>query len=104
MIIKTILSAFTKLKKCYWKNVREDIVDSVCFEILGFDVLIDKDLKPWLIEVNHAPSFATETQFDIDLKQGLIRDTLKLVNLNPKRKARYKQEQKDKRHEKDPLA
>lgn len=25
--------------------------DSVCFEVLGFDVIIDRKLRPWLLEV-----------------------------------------------------
>ena len=25
----------------------------LCFEILGFDIMIDSDLKPWLIEVKN---------------------------------------------------
>ena len=26
--------------------------DSVCFEVLGFDIMIDRKLRPWLIEVS----------------------------------------------------
>ena len=31
-------------------------VNGLPFQVLGFDVLIDKDLKVWLLEINHSPS------------------------------------------------
>jgi tubulin polyglutamylase TTLL6/13 len=54
----------------------------MCFEILGFDVFLDDQLKPWILEVNHAPSFATDSPLDFKIKKALITDTLKLLNLS----------------------
>jgi len=54
----------------------------MCFEILGFDIFIDDKLKPWILEVNHAPSFATDSPLDFKIKKGLIRDTVALLNLS----------------------
>ena len=30
--------------------------------------MLDAQLKPWLLEVNHAPSLATESAFDQSIK------------------------------------
>jgi len=46
--------------------------ESRCFEILGIDVMIDSNLKPWLIEVNHLPSFGTDSPLDMDIKGRLM--------------------------------
>jgi len=44
----------------------------MCFEVLGFDIMLDIYLKPWLIEVNHTPSFNTDTPLDFRVKAGAI--------------------------------
>ena len=54
----------------------------MCFEILGMDVMFDHKLKPWLLEVNHTPSFTTDTPFDYDIKYKVIKETIKLMNFN----------------------
>ena len=41
----------------------------MCFELLGFDVILQDDMKPLLLEVNHAPSFATDSPLDMDIKK-----------------------------------
>lgn len=58
----------------------------MCFEILGFDILIDSSLKPYLLEVNHTPSFTTDTPLDSFIKKNLIRDAINLMNINVKTK------------------
>jgi tubulin polyglutamylase TTLL6/13 len=40
----------------------------MCFEILGFDIILDAKGKPYLLEVNHAPSFACDFKIDHDIK------------------------------------
>ena len=52
-----------------------------CFELLGFDVMIDKELKPWLLEVNLSPSLACDSPIDLKIKHALFCDTINLACL-----------------------
>lgn len=54
---------------------------NTCFELYGFDVLIDKNLKPWLLEVNVLPSLSSSSPFDKMIKTMLICDVLTLVGI-----------------------
>ena len=55
--------------------------DKRCFELYGFDIMLDTQLKPWLIEINGSPSMTANTPEDEKLKKGLVDDTLTIVNL-----------------------
>jgi len=56
------------------------INDKHCFELYGFDVMIDNNLKPWLIEVNASPSFTANTEADYELKTGMLDDVLNVLD------------------------
>ena len=70
----------------------EDIENQLCFQILGFDIMIDHKLTPNLIEINQCPSFATDSTLDYRIKRGLLTDCYKTLCLNLKRKKEYKWE------------
>ncbi|XP_072294550.1 tubulin polyglutamylase TTLL7 isoform X1 [Eucyclogobius newberryi] len=68
--------------------------DSVCFEVLGFDIILDRKLKPWLLEINRAPSFGTDQRIDYDVKRGVLLNALQLLNIRASDKKRNLAQQK----------
>jgi Tubulin-tyrosine ligase family len=61
----------------------------MCFEVLGFDILVDEDLKPWLLEVNFTPSFTTDSQLDLRIKTRVVTDILRLITVPNKSKKEF---------------
>ncbi|KPP58837.1 hypothetical protein Z043_123298 [Scleropages formosus] len=51
-----------------------------CIELFGFDVLIDANLKPWLLEVNCSPSLAMDCAADVTVKKSLLHDLIDLMS------------------------
>ena len=93
-IIKTLVSAHPTIKHNYRTCFPNHVRGSACFEILGFDVLLDHKLKPWVLEVNHSPSFTTNSKLDREIKDSLIYHTLVLVNFSLYDKKKYIEEER----------
>ncbi|XP_042319302.1 tubulin polyglutamylase TTLL7 isoform X5 [Sceloporus undulatus] len=95
LVVKTIIVAEPHVLHAYrmCRPGQSPGSDSVCFEVLGFDILLDRKLKPWLLEINRAPSFGTDQKIDYDVKKGVLMNALKLLNIrtSDKRKNLAKQ-------------
>jgi len=50
-----------------------------CFQILGFDILIDKNLKPWVLEVNYRPSLEFDIPEEKELKVQMLSAAMKIA-------------------------
>ena len=55
---------------------------TTCFELYGFDVLIDSNFKPWLLEVNVSPSLSSSSPMDKYIKTLLLSDSFYLTGMN----------------------
>jgi len=89
VITKTIISGQPQLCHSFRTAKPDDIENSLCFQVLGFDIMLDSKAKPWLIEVNQSPSFSTDTPLDYQIKKAVILQSILLLNLSAKRKGKY---------------
>ncbi|XP_068270262.1 tubulin polyglutamylase TTLL11 [Nyctibius grandis] len=100
LVIKTIIALTPELKVYYQSDIPAGKPGPTCFQILGFDILLMKNLKPMLLEVNANPSMRIEHEqelspgvfenvpspVDEEVKVAVIRDTLRLMD--PQKKKR----------------
>lgn len=92
IINKTMISGQPHLQHEYRMAQPNNLSNNMCFEILGFDFMIDNNGKVYLLEINHTPSFTTDTPLDELIKSNLIRDTLLLMNITPRARNQIMQE------------
>jgi tubulin polyglutamylase TTLL5 len=54
---------------------------TACFELFGFDVLIDSNLEPWLLEVNLTPAMGCDSPLDQKIKANVVADLFSLAGV-----------------------
>ena len=78
LIVKTLLSVQPAISS---RTRQVSAGRENCFELYGFDVLVDDELKPWLLEVNLSPSMQAESPLDWQIKSSLLADTFNVVGI-----------------------
>mmetsp|Transcript_9731 Transcript_9731/g.36194 ORF Transcript_9731/g.36194 Transcript_9731/m.36194 type:complete len:626 (-) Transcript_9731:2578-4455(-) len=62
-----------------------------CFELFGFDVLIDSDLKPWVMEINLSPSLSVGTPLDKKIKVSMLTDLFNMIDVRRYNPIKYRE-------------
>eukprot|EP00933_Yihiella_yeosuensis_P008631 TRINITY_DN114195_c0_g1_i1.p1 TRINITY_DN114195_c0_g1~~TRINITY_DN114195_c0_g1_i1.p1 ORF type:complete len:376 (+),score=92.17 TRINITY_DN114195_c0_g1_i1:30-1130(+) len=94
VVIKTLIAVEEPMKAEWVKNLEEEDQGwaargpgsahrQTCFELYGFDILVDDQLKSWLLEVNICPSLSSGSPLDKRIKTKLVADIVTLVGVHP---------------------
>ena len=86
VIIKTLVAVEPHIISNLLKNPTNRVN---CFEIYGFDIMVDANMKPWMLEVNVLPSLSSSSPFDKRIKTMLVCDALTLVGLRGYDKSKF---------------
>jgi len=88
-IIKSIISVEHHLQAGA-KKFLNSAARSNCFELFGFDIMLDSNFKPHILEVNFSPSLSADSPLDYHIKSNLLIDTLNIVGIkrNPKKRGK----------------
>ncbi|CAI5670786.1 unnamed protein product [Oreochromis niloticus] len=76
IVIKTIIASEPYVNSLMKLHVRTPYS---CHELFGFDIMLDENLKPWILEVNISPSLHSNTGLDVSIKGQMIKDLLNLA-------------------------
>uniref|UniRef100_A0A3Q3F0E1 Tubulin tyrosine ligase-like family, member 4 n=1 Tax=Labrus bergylta TaxID=56723 RepID=A0A3Q3F0E1_9LABR len=76
IVIKTIIASEPYVNSLLKMHLRTPYS---CHELFGFDIMLDENLKPWILEVNISPSLHSNTALDVAVKGQMVRDLLNLA-------------------------
>ena len=83
--VEELMSAIDELVIYSLKSVQKVIInDKHCFELYGYDIMLDESMKPWLLEVNASPSLTASSPVDYELKYRLLDDMLNVIDMENK--------------------
>ncbi|XP_069701268.1 probable tubulin polyglutamylase TTLL9 isoform X2 [Periplaneta americana] len=81
-VVESLVQRIANIVLTSLHSVQQVIMqDRHCFELYGYDILLDADLRPWLLEVNASPSLSATDSEDYLLKYNLVADLLNILNL-----------------------
>lgn len=89
LIVKTMISVEERIN---FKTKQLTSHRNPCFELYGFDVMFDENLKPWLIEVNILPSLACASPLDKKIKLRVLSQMFHLLGVLPYDRNNYDSE------------
>ena len=78
VVVKTLLAVETQISTNMQLAVPHR---NNCFELFGFDIILDEDYKPWLVEVNTALSLATDAALDKKIKNQVVTELLHMLRI-----------------------
>lgn len=76
IVIKTVISAEATLVARSHSTLPSNCS---AYQLLGFDIILDDNFKPWLLEVNNYPSMEPDTPLCLIVKGQLAKDFLNIV-------------------------
>lgn len=77
-IVLSLISSYGFLSKAEEEQCK-NYGYSRCFQIIGFDILLDKKLNPYILEVNFRPSLKCNTNNSHNLKLKMLSDAIKIA-------------------------
>ena len=78
IIVKTILCGHLPIKEAFLEDVTSDYH---CYKLFGFDVMLDKSMKPWLLEVNNFPTL-NHRSLDRHVNEEMISEMLNILGFH----------------------
>ena len=92
IVAKTVIAVEASVNTTFKMHVPHK---TNCYEIYGFDVVLDTSLRAWLLEVNTGPALHTPSPLDRKIKMKVVTDMLNLVGFQAPNKAKLKKREEE---------